>query len=54
MIDERLALSKERGTLIKRRHLEFLAYNLVSVTYWEWDGLLGMVERRKYRARTLR
>ena len=27
------------ATLIKRRHLELLGYNLVSVTYWEWDGL---------------
>ena len=36
------------ATLIKRRHLELLGYNLVSVTYWEWDGLSGMHERRKY------
>ena len=25
------------ATLIKRRHLELLGYNLVSVPYWEWD-----------------
>ena len=36
------------ATLIKRRHLELLAYILVSVPYWEWDGLSGMDERRKY------
>jgi hypothetical protein len=36
------------ATLIKRRHLELLGYNLVSVTYWEWDGLSGMDQRRKY------
>jgi hypothetical protein len=34
--------------LIKRRHLELLGYILVSVPYWEWDGLSGMDERRKY------
>jgi hypothetical protein len=36
------------ATLIKWRHLELLGYNLVSVTYWEWGGLSGMDERRKY------
>jgi hypothetical protein len=34
--------------LIKRRHLELLGYILVSVPYWEWYGLSGMDERRKY------
>jgi hypothetical protein len=36
------------ATLIKRRHLELLGYILVSVPYWEWGGLSGMDERRKY------
>jgi hypothetical protein len=36
------------ATLIKRRHLELLGYILVSMPYWEWDGLSGMDERRKY------
>ncbi len=36
------------ATLIKRRHLELIGYNLVSVTYWEWEGLSGMDERKKY------
>ena len=27
------------ATLIKRRHLELMGYNLVSIPYWEWDGL---------------
>ena len=27
------------ATLIKRRHLELLGYNLVSVPYWEWNGV---------------
>ncbi len=35
-------------TLIKRRYLDLLGYILVSVPYWEWDGLSGMEERRKY------
>jgi hypothetical protein len=34
--------------LIKRRHLELLGYILVSVPYWEWGGLSGIDERRKY------
>jgi hypothetical protein len=36
------------ATSIKRRHLELLGYILVSVPYWEWQGLSGMDERRKY------
>ena len=36
------------ATLIKRRHLELIGYNLVSVTPWEWNVLSGMDERRKY------
>ncbi len=36
------------ATLIKRRHLELLVYVLVNVSYWEWHGLSGMDERRKY------
>ena len=36
------------ATLIKRRHLELLGYILVSMPYWEWDGLSGVDERRKY------
>jgi hypothetical protein len=36
------------ATLLKRRHLELLGYMLVSVPYWEWDGLSGIDERRKY------
>ena len=27
------------ATLIKRRLLELLGYNLVSVPYWEWDEM---------------
>ncbi len=34
--------------MIKRRHIELLGYVLVSVPYWEWDGLSGVDERRKY------
>jgi hypothetical protein len=36
--------------LIKRRHLELLGYRLVSVPFWEWDGLAGVDERRQYLA----
>jgi len=36
------------ATLITRRHLELLGCILVCVLYWEWDGLSGMDERRKY------
>ena len=36
------------ATSIKRRHLELIDYILVSVSYWEWDELSGMDERRKY------
>jgi hypothetical protein len=44
-----LACTAPNGaTLIKRRHLELLGYILVSVPYWEWDGLSGIDERRKY------
>ncbi len=34
--------------MIKRWHLELLGYIIFSVPYWEWDGLSGMDERRKY------
>jgi len=36
------------ATLIKRRHLELLGYRLVNVTFWEWDGLAGVDEKRQY------
>ena len=36
------------ATFIKRRHLELIGYILVSGSYWEWEGLSGMDERRKY------
>ena len=36
------------ATVIYRQHLELLGYILVSMPYWEWDGLSGMDERRKY------
>jgi hypothetical protein len=36
------------ATLIKRRHLELLGYRLVSVPFWEWDGLAGVDDRRQY------
>ena len=29
------------ATLLKRRHLELLGHDLVSVSYWEWDGCNG-------------
>ncbi len=38
--------------LINRHHLELLAYILVSMPYWEWDGLSGMDEMRKYLLQT--
>jgi hypothetical protein len=34
--------------LIKRRHLELLAYRLVSGSFWEWGGLVGVDEKRQY------
>ena len=36
------------ATLIKRRHLELLAYSLVSGPFWEWGGLVGVDEKRQY------
>jgi hypothetical protein len=27
------------GTILKRRHLEALGYALVSVPFWQWNGL---------------
>ena len=35
------------ATLIKRRHLELLGYNLVSIPHWEWNGLTENA-RREY------
>jgi hypothetical protein len=36
------------GTLMKRRHLELLGYNVVSLPFWEWDQLTGSNERKEY------
>jgi hypothetical protein len=33
---------------MKRRHLELLGYTVVSLPFWEWDGLTGSDERREY------
>ena len=43
-----LACKTPTGATLIKRHLELLGYNLVSVTYWEWDGLSEIDERRKY------
>jgi hypothetical protein len=36
------------GTLMKRRHLELLGYTVVSLPFWEWDGLTGSDARKEY------
>ena len=41
------------STLIKRRHLELMGYRLVSIPYWEWDGLSDK-GRHEYLARRLK
>jgi hypothetical protein len=36
------------GTLMKRRHLELLGYNVVSLPFWEWGQMTGCNERKEY------
>jgi hypothetical protein len=36
------------ATLLKRRHLQLLGHALVSVPYWEWEGIQGAGERELY------
>jgi hypothetical protein len=35
-------------TLMKRRHLELLAYTVVSLPFWEWNQLTGSDERKEH------
>jgi hypothetical protein len=36
------------GTLMKRRQLELLGYNVVRFPFWEWDQLERSDERKEY------
>ena len=33
---------------MKRRHLELLGYAVVSLPFWEWDGLTESDARKEY------
>ena len=42
------------STLLKRRHLTWLGYQVISVPYWEWEQLSTMRERARYLENLLR
>jgi hypothetical protein len=49
------AMNRARlSTLLKRRHLSMLGYQVISVPYWDWEPLSTMRERAKYLQNALR